>query len=492
MFPHYIPMATRYDADGATATPFRRAQDGAARRPGKAGKKGSRPPPREETCFVAKVSYLTWSIHAGTDWPAAGLPAARARRQSVDVHLHRTSVQSVTYAMEAAHGDLVSKASVAVGDVVVNQSVTPSPPLVLAHWRSDKLHPRDTHQPMLHLRIATFMPSPERPEHAVRARCLPVRCLLDQDVLAFVSGRSAESGAEGGRGSGQGQGGSAAPAPYDPDPRDDASPPPAFIRSCDIRPCKLKIDYKPVRVDLKALREGNYVEVLNLLPLEGVEIRLQAVESQNVGTFGDLVSHVCGNWVHDISSEQLHKFLCGAPAIRPLTEIGAGLTDMVILSADSYRDRRIMRGLKKGSTTFLQKLSLEALNGAHRIARSATLSVGEIVDGTAPSIAECVAAQPAGLAEGLSQAGTALGRGLKRSARTIVAIPVQYKRDGARTVVRAVPIAVLAPIHGALGAVDSVATGLRNAIGPAMREEEGDVWLTPPRPAAGDDCWCLV
>lgn len=40
-------------------------------------------------------------------------------------------------------------------------------------------------------------------------------------------------------------------------------------------PCQVKIDYQPRTLKVVALQQGDYLELLNLFPLEGVRLTLQ-------------------------------------------------------------------------------------------------------------------------------------------------------------------------------------------------------------------------
>ena len=64
--------------------------------------------------------------------------------------------------------------------------------------------------------------------------------------------------------------------------------PEMFFQSIVISSVKLKMDYHPKRVDLNGLREGNYVELLNVLPMEGLCLLLPKVELYSLNGFGEL------------------------------------------------------------------------------------------------------------------------------------------------------------------------------------------------------------
>jgi autophagy-related protein 2 len=65
------------------------------------------------------------------------------------------------------------------------------------------------------------------------------------------------------------------------------------------------------------------------------------------------------------------------------------------------------------------------------------------------------------------------------AAHTIVAIPYEEREERggyARTVVRALPVAVLRPVVGATEAVSFALLGFRNTLQPSKRKEEEARW----------------
>lgn len=84
--------------------------------------------------------------------------------------------------------------------------------------------------------------------------------------------------------------------------------------------------------------------------------------------------------------------------------------------------------------------------------------------------------QPANVSQGFSQAYDSLSKGVQSAAHTIVAVPiVEYRRTGTggyvKSVIRAVPIAVIRPMIGASEALSTAITGLRNVLDPEAKED---------------------
>ncbi|KAJ0401611.1 hypothetical protein ATCC90586_007053 [Pythium insidiosum] len=83
---------------------------------------------------------------------------------------------------------------------------------------------------------------------------------------------------------------------------------------------------------------------------------------------------------------------------------------------------------------------------------------------------------PSGVVLVLGNAYDSISRELHVAAKTIVAVPlVEYKKTGSqgyvRSVIRAVPVAVLRPMIGASEAVSKALIGVRNAVDPELKED---------------------
>jgi autophagy-related protein 2 len=290
-----------------------------------------------------------------------------------------------------------------------------------------------------------------------------------------------------------------------------------FFQSIDIRPCKIKIDYRPNRVDFEALRAGDYLEVINLFVLEGMELVLRRVKASGIDGWAALSEHVLMSWVNDISRHQIHKCVASVsmPPLRPFANIGSGAADLILLPLEHYgRDRRVVRGIKKGAKSFLKSVTIETLNTASRVAQG-TQALLQHADDVVSSTSsrkrnikyrqpgsriarnsksmggggirsaqdrggignrQYLAQQPSNATEGLYQAYDSLSRELHVAAKTIVAVPlIEYKKTGSqgyvRSVIRAVPVAVLRPMIGASEAVSKALIGVRNAMDPEMKED---------------------
>ncbi|KAL0587431.1 hypothetical protein ABG067_003050 [Albugo candida] len=134
-----------------------------------------------------------------------------------------------------------------------------------------------------------------------------------------------------------------------------------------------------------------------------------------------------------------------------------------------------------GASSSMQKKQLQYRGSTSRIKRnSKRLGGGGIrsaqVNGGVLGSRQYLQLQPSNATEGLEQAYDSLARELHIAAKTIVAIPlVEYKKTGShgyvRSVIRAVPVALLRPMIGATEAMSKALIGVRNAVDPEMKED---------------------
>ncbi|DAZ97573.1 TPA: hypothetical protein N0F65_005545 [Lagenidium giganteum] len=430
---------------------------------------------------------------------------------------------------------LASNAVLALGDIEILDYISTSQiRKIICYWKSDSSHPRETGSSMVHVHLMTVRPGPNLcEEHRLRVKILPLRVNLDQEVVNFlrqfvppVDAAAAQQQQSRNRQSSMDD-----DVPFAMDSGVELSvmnPPTSrveetevnlggwFFQNIDIRPCKIKIDYRPNRVDFNALRSGDYLEVINLFVLEGMELVLRRVKMSGIDGWPALGEQVLMSWVNDITRHQIHKCVASVsmPPLRSFANIGSGAADLILLPMEHYgKDRRIVRGMKKGAKSFLKSVTIETLNTASKVAQgtqallehaddvmsssrrnqrkyrqagsrikrnSKTMGGGGIRSahdsGGGIGSRQYLAQQPSNATEGLYQAYDSLSRELHVAAKTIVAVPlVEYKKTGSqgyvRSVIRAVPVAVLRPMIGATEAVSKALIGVRNAVDPELMED---------------------
>ncbi|GMK55469.1 hypothetical protein CspeluHIS016_0205250 [Cutaneotrichosporon spelunceum] len=341
---------------------------------------------------------------------------------------------------------------------------------------------RETDANMVRVEITNVrpnLPSTEE-EIRVRAKILPLRLHVDQDALDFLKHFFSFK-------------------PPGEEVVEEAKPKAEpFFQYVEIFPVELKLDYKPKRVDYSALRQGHTIELMNFFHFEGAEMTLRHVTLSGVtggARLGDMLQDI---WTPDVKSNQLADVISGVSPIRSVVNVGSGVADLILLPIEQYRkDGRIARGVQRGANSFVRSTAMEMMKLGARLA-TGTQVVLERAEGVLdPKMGDSFVVeasdadsdeegqhsryrnQPADVREGVKAAYVSLSSNINSAAQTILAVPMEvYERAGddgpLRTVVRAVPIAVLKPMIGASEAVSKTLWGLRNSLDPEGRREQGD------------------
>ncbi|GAA5939457.1 hypothetical protein JCM1841_000108 [Sporobolomyces salmonicolor] len=482
--------------------------------PGRAGGGASSPSStrRPVAAVVGKARRrLTRSKAFAIELNVRGLDA------SYDAYSPSSSPSSSASAAAAA-SQLASKVQAEVSSFDIIDNIKTST------WRKflTELRPSDggvvraSGAPMARFELNTVKPigriASAQEEIVMKIKISPLRLYIDQDALDFLKAFGAFEVPAGEQ--------SKATEPNQP-PAAGSEP---FFQRVEVLPVKLKLDYKPKRVDYYALKQGKTAELMNFFHFDGSEMTLRHLVVTGVSGTTTLSNLVQDIWTPDVKANQLADVISGITHVRSVVNVSSGVANLVLLPIEQYRkDGRIVRGLQKGAQAFARQTTLEAINVGAKLATGtqvileqaehvlgarfahpvvgetfaaaspvpAASSIGGLGDdregdevsdgeddegGTRKAMSR-YAEQPTDLRRGVESAYKSLGENFKEAAQTILAVPMEvYERSGSegpvRAVVRAVPIAVLKPMIGASGAVSKALLGLRNTLDPDAQQGE--------------------
>ncbi|KMU76368.1 Gsa11p [Coccidioides immitis RMSCC 3703] len=318
---------------------------------------------------------------------------------------------------------------------------------------------------MVHLEILNVKPVPDlaASEVVLKATVLPLRLHVDQDALDFLS-RFFEFKDDS--------------APSEPSPEDVP-----FLQRAEVNAIRVRLDFKPKRVDYAGLRSGRTTEFMNFFVLDEADMVLQHVIIYGVSGFDRLGRTLNDIWMPDIKANQLPTVLAGIAPVRSLVNIGGGVKDLVLVPMREYKkDGRIVRSIQKGTQTALQSAE-DFLNSPRGSPSRPSTSDGRwddngVDEGERPRIS-LYADQPLGVAQGLRGAYSSLERDILMTRDAIVAMPSEVLESGsateaARRLLGRTPTVVLRPAIGASKAVSQTLLGVSNALDPKNRRKIDD------------------
>jgi len=272
------------------------------------------------------------------------------------------------------------------------------------------------------------------------------------------------------------------------DPLDNTvTPPEMFFPVFRVKAFNIKVDYKPKTVNTSALKDGSLVELLNVLPLEDMILRLSEVEMRNLTGWGSIISELACNWLADVSSTQMHKFLTRTTPLHPFATVGDGMKQFLMIPLEEYKQKgNVKRGFRKGTKKLASVLAYETLSVGARLTGLAAKALGRRKSKNTtrmnshmnmPSTSQNIPSLPRSMDEVSDHALESLARGLKEANAKIIIIPYrEFQKSGTRgavkCVVKGLPVAVCAPLSGAAEAAENLLYGVRNQLRPDLLEEE--------------------
>ncbi|CAA0807541.1 autophagy 2 [Striga hermonthica] len=463
--------------------------------------------------ILLKNMNVVWRMYGGSDWSSSfhntshTSPVTCSRDVAVCLELALCGI-GFEYDIYPDGEISASTLSLTIQDVCLNDRSGNAPwKLVLGCYQSKK-HPRKSSSKAVKLNLEAVRPDPSIriEENRLRIAILPIRLHLHQShldfLIKFFGGKELSSESSPSTPLGLGNSG-------EPCEKSDNVPccniNEAFLtyfQKFEIGPMLIRVDYSPCHVDLTALRGGKYVELVNLVPWKGVELQLKHVQGVGLYGWGSVCETIFGEWLEDISKNQIHKLLKGLPPIKSLFAVGTGAAKLVSLPVKNYKkDHRLLKGMQRGTFAFLRSISLEAIGlgvhlaaGAHNVLLQAEYILASIPPSVPWPVESKVGTnvrlnQPNDAQQGIQQAYQSISDGLGKSASALVQTPLKkYQRGGSvgsalATAVQSAPAAAIAPASGAARAVHCALLGFRNSLDPEHKRESVEKYMgrTPPR-----------
>ncbi|KAL7459639.1 hypothetical protein ACHAWC_011423 [Mediolabrus comicus] len=379
------------------------------------------------------------------------------RKQHRNVHkyfevvLHGLKLKQDSFVESKKHR-LASFMDLSISDFYIAEAVSNDVPLkLMGEWTNEDEHPRDNSDGIIMLQIVTKHPALRvsadgklmSDESQATLELLPLRCYFHQTALRFI--RNFFSGNPS-PGENDGDGGDDT-LDDNNNVIDDDELIDIFFNTFKVRPCKLKVDYIPEKMDVESLRDGNYSEILNLCPLEDMVLHLAAVNNNDLAGWGSVFRELTGAWIEDICSTQAHKFITRAAPVQLLSTLGDGVADLamvIIVPEDNVS--AYLRNIVGGTTSFAAKVAVEAISSSAKLTRYAAKQAKQLTRSTPlPTRPRCV---PRHALDTAGHAYESLMLGIREANHNIITVPYrEYQQSGAsgaaRSAMRGIPIGIV-------------------------------------------------
>lgn len=142
-----------------------------------------------------------------------------------------------------------------------------------------------------------------------------------------------------------------------------------YIQKFSVNSVKIKLDYKPKKIDYNGIRSGHTSEFMNFFILDEAEMVLRNLSLYGISGFPRLNKMLNDCWMPDIKSNQLSGVLAGLAPVRSIVQIGSGFKDLVAVPVKEYKkDGRAIRSLQQGAFVFAKTTSNELLKFGVKLA----------------------------------------------------------------------------------------------------------------------------
>lgn len=409
---------------------------------------------------------------------------SRRTNSYVQFSAQGVSLRLDSYCASTKHR-LKSCLDLALKDFFLAETISNSNPVkMIGEWFNETEHPRDSSEGLLMFKMVTWgapcrLTSEDKlasEECEVALTLAPVRCILDQRAIKFKKAFFRDDSIE-------------------TEPTQDWTQglhqiPPPKLRIFRVKPVKMKIDYSPQKIDTVALKNGSVVELINLSPLDAMVLVLHDVEVQDSVGFGEAMGSLVSHWLGDVCATQMHKFLTNARPFEPITNVGGGVSDLLVLPWDAYKNgESVSRALRSSVSSLVGTVAHETLTTSSRItafiagemSKASNSAPSSLHHSGSSSSNSTLPSRPLGtphrVGDTAGHALESLARGVQTANYKVIIVPYrEYCRSGTRgavkSIIKGIPIAVAAPVSGASEALSYTLLGARNQIRPDLRKEE--------------------
>ncbi|KAG7665878.1 ATG2 [[Candida] subhashii] len=137
----------------------------------------------------------------------------------------------------------------------------------------------------------------------------------------------------------------------------------AYIQKLSIGSIKVKLDYKPKKIDYVGLRSGKAAEFANFFILDGSSLTLPSTKLYGVLGMDKIGIGLGKAYAPVFQSAKVIGIISGVAPLRSVFNIGGGFKDLIAIPIAEYKkDGRLLRSLQKGTSSFAKTTGYELLN----------------------------------------------------------------------------------------------------------------------------------
>jgi len=233
----------------------------------------------------------------------------------------------------------------------------------------------------------------------------------------------------------------------------------------------LQIDYKPVRFNINNIWNNNYIELINIFPIENLNIVLNTINinSNNNNNNNNNVWKLCKEQlINDVCKKISYKYLSSIILINSFTNIISSILDIFIISYDEYEQNIDTYNTYNLFTNCIDKITKNSFDIITRLTinLNSALEWGQYIIYPNEYSENIInekskfANQPQNIIDGFSQTYNNFIDELKNTGNIII-LPFKHNHN-ILEFPRMMPIIILKPLSTTLYSISKIMLGLKN------------------------------
>ena len=396
-----------------------------------------------QLCYVINGEEVSWLLYEGYDFDPLDQAVNERGSHQAEIVLQKLEINVKLYPAKSVLSKLF-ELKIRDLEIVDNVSTSNWSKFLTYQIPGPDDPPRITNSPILKLNWKGIRTNTNE-EFVLELGILPLQLYIDQDTLTSLELYFTRDG----------------PVKLDSSPIAPIKESIIFFQKIEMDPIIIQIDYKPKRVDINRISNGELVELINFLNIDGASVYLKPIKLVGVHGWKRFFKQVGNIWLPHVKSTQIPQMASGVPGIKSIMTLGGGISDLILLPIEQYKkDGRIIRGITRGANSFLKAASVESTRIVSKLAAGAQTLIENVEQGISnkPTVSK-FAEQPKDFMEGVQIGFRAINTSVQDAAKTL-----KPTGDDNQTQAQAVPLAMLQPVKGVATAIAQILVGIHNTL----------------------------